>query len=65
MYEEIFQWDQKLHVVDFKIQTSKGESELKRLCATTGGTYKQVRSFGEVRFRSQLLAENCLYTVQC
>jgi hypothetical protein len=51
MYEEVFQWDQKLHVIDFKSTAKGGESDLKKLVAHTGGTYKQVSSFGDVRFR--------------
>jgi hypothetical protein len=66
MYQELFHWDQKLHVLDFF--TSKGPSqasELEDLCRITGGTYKLAQNFGDVRFRMQMLAENSLYTVSC
>lgn len=54
MYDEIFQWDQKLHVIDFMQPKKEGSeySEIKKLVAHTGGTYKNVNSFGDVRFRS-------------
>ena len=50
MYNEVFQWDQKLHVVNFGRNQKKGR-ELVELCRRTGGSFKTVESFSELRYR--------------
>jgi hypothetical protein len=65
MYNEVFQWDQKLHVVNFDRSQKKGRepSQLFELCRRTGGSFKTVESLSELRYRIKILAENSLFTV--
>ena len=61
MYDELFQWDQKLHVVNFR--ENKNLDRLLNFCLNTGGSFSNVKNFNDLRIRMQILAENCLFTV--
>ena len=43
---------------------SKSVDKLSKFCTTTGGSYKLIEDFNQLKYRMQLLAENSLYLVQ-
>ncbi|CDW91762.1 UNKNOWN [Stylonychia lemnae] len=63
LFDETFQWDQKLHVINYR--EKKDLSSLKQLIEITGGTYQNINEFNQVKLRMKYLAENCLFSIQC
>lgn len=61
-YDEVFEWNQKLHVINFRGEVDPGLREVVRV---SGGTYRKVESFNNLKYRMQFLANNCLFTVVC
>eukprot|EP00347_Sterkiella_histriomuscorum_P015237 403357791 len=63
MFDEIFQWDQKLHIINFR--EVKNQEKLINLCEHTGGSYHKINEFHQLKDRILFIAENSLFTFTC
>lgn len=62
LYDEVFRWDQHLHTICFRDSVRNGKlgpnAYLKNLCTMSGGSYRKVASFAELKHRMHMLAQH-------